>query len=306
MAFGFAATSAPCVLRWAFYRSKKHRGARTAPGMLRPKARIPVQSTDYTSLVRAFPGAVPSAGRCLWTCKERPPEHARRAGWQRIQTHRQGPLRCSRAWPRDDPSCLEPARKQRRTTSTKLPATSAPAKHGLSVQAASDASTEARHKHRNCDACVAGKRRSKVPTRSKRALRGAAESHALRTVREFYVRVFFFFGESRGIAVHGHAAVAVGISRNSSAIETGDRVEMECRGQAAVLIEPVSADNLPKTGIFAETPETSRFPPQVRQSGSPETQSECAKSRDFRPFLGFFKMSLEWPDCLAGAGGFEP
>jgi uncharacterized protein YbjT (DUF2867 family) len=55
--------------------------------------------------------------------------------------------------------------------------------------------------------------------------------------------------------------------------------------RATVLIEPVSADSLPKMGIFAEMAGDSwQFPPHVRQSGSPETKSNARKAGISGPF----------------------
>jgi hypothetical protein len=63
--------------------------------------------------------------------------------------------------------------------------------------------------------------------------------------------------------------------------------EAECNGRAAVLIEPVSADSLPKTGIFAEkVGDFRRFPPQAWQGGSPETKAKARKAGISGPFSG--------------------
>jgi hypothetical protein len=60
--------------------------------------------------------------------------------------------------------------------------------------------------------------------------------------------------------------------------------------RAAVLIEPVSAHSLPKTGIFAERAgDFPHFRPQARQSGRPETESKARKagiSGQFSRLLG--------------------
>ena len=72
------------------------------------------------------------------------------------------------------------------------------------------------------------------------------------------------------------------------------------------MIKLVSADSLRKTGIFAENAgDFPQFPPQVRQSGGPETESNGAKSRDFRPILALLGKPGRTPDWLAEAGGFE-
>ena len=57
------------------------------------------------------------------------------------------------------------------------------------------------------------------------------------------------------------------------------------RPRAAVVIEPVSADSLRKTGIFAvKAGDFRRFPPQVRRTGSPETKSNARKAGISGPF----------------------
>ena len=73
----------------------------------------------------------------------------------------------------------------------------------------------------------------------------------------------------------------------------------ECHGRAAVVIKPVSADSLPKTGIFADKAgDFRRFPPQARQSGSPETK----RMREKPGFPAHSRVSWEaWPN--AGLGG---
>ena len=69
------------------------------------------------------------------------------------------------------------------------------------------------------------------------------------------------------------------------------------------MIEPVSAESLRKTGIFADKAgDFRRFPPQDRRTGSPETKLECAKSRDFRPYSAWSVGA--WPNAgMAGWGG---
>jgi len=92
-------------------------------------------------------------------------------------------------------------------------------------------------------------------------------------------------GETGGRARHQQYPIPV-LRRNSgSSKRLGARqilrtvlVEIHCVDRAAVLIEPVSSDSLPKTGIFAETAgDFWRFPPHVRQRGSPETQAIARK-----------------------------
>src|SRR5712671_6002670 len=56
-------------------------------------------------------------------------------------------------------------------------------------------------------------------------------------------------------------------------------VETDCVHRAAVVIEPVSADSLLETGIFAgKAGDFRRFPPQDRSIGSPETKSNTRKA----------------------------
>jgi hypothetical protein len=51
------------------------------------------------------------------------------------------------------------------------------------------------------------------------------------------------------------------------------------------VIKPVSADSLRKTGIFADKAgDFRRFPPQVRQSESPETKANARKAGIYGPF----------------------
>jgi hypothetical protein len=51
------------------------------------------------------------------------------------------------------------------------------------------------------------------------------------------------------------------------------------------LIEPVSADSLPETGIFAETAaDFWEFPPQVQQSECPGTKANARKAGISGPF----------------------
>jgi hypothetical protein len=68
-----------------------------------------------------------------------------------------------------------------------------------------------------------------------------------------------------------------------------ETAQTECHGRAAVVIKPVSADSLDKMGIFAnEAGDFRRFPPQVRQSGSPETKANVRKAGISGPFLRHF------------------
>jgi hypothetical protein len=56
--------------------------------------------------------------------------------------------------------------------------------------------------------------------------------------------------------------------------------KFDCHPRAAVVIEPVSADSLRKTGISADRAgDFRRFPPQDRPIGSPETKSNTRKAR---------------------------
>jgi len=67
-------------------------------------------------------------------------------------------------------------------------------------------------------------------------------------------------------------------------LETLSVRKIGCR-PAAVVIEPVSAHILPKTGIFAEKAgDFRRFPSQPRQSGSPETKANARKAGISGPF----------------------
>jgi hypothetical protein len=68
-------------------------------------------------------------------------------------------------------------------------------------------------------------------------------------------------------------------------VANGDRADNDCQGRAAVLIEPVSANSLRKTGIFGEvTGDFPGFPPLLRHSGSPETEANARKARISGPF----------------------
>src|SRR5712672_3558845 len=54
---------------------------------------------------------------------------------------------------------------------------------------------------------------------------------------------------------------------------------LNCVHRAAVVIKPVSADSLRKTGIFADKAgDFRRFPPQVRRTGGLETKSNARKA----------------------------
>ena len=62
---------------------------------------------------------------------------------------------------------------------------------------------------------------------------------------------------------------------------------MRTATRAAVLIKPVSADSLPKTGIFAETAgDFQPFPPQIRRSRILETEANAQKAGISGPFSG--------------------
>jgi hypothetical protein len=62
-------------------------------------------------------------------------------------------------------------------------------------------------------------------------------------------------------------------------------VKIDCRSRAAVVIEPVSADSLRKTGIFADTTgDFRRFPRQLRQNGCLETKENTRKAWISGPF----------------------
>jgi len=97
-------------------------------------------------------------------------------------------------------------------------------------------------------------------------------------------------GETRyssGVFGTNESAVVQPIISQFSAIGTGEPAQTECHDRAAVLIEPVAADSLSKTGIFAKTAgDFRRFPPQVRQGGSPETKSNARKAGISGLFLG--------------------
>jgi hypothetical protein len=61
--------------------------------------------------------------------------------------------------------------------------------------------------------------------------------------------------------------------------------KLHCRARAAVVIKPVSANSLSKTGIFAEKAGDFRpFPPSPRQTGGPETKANARKARISGPF----------------------
>jgi len=65
-------------------------------------------------------------------------------------------------------------------------------------------------------------------------------------------------------------------------------------GRAAVVIKPVSADSLRKTGIFADKAGDFRqFPPPNRCNGSLETKSNARKARISGPFSRFLGSVAE-------------
>jgi hypothetical protein len=62
--------------------------------------------------------------------------------------------------------------------------------------------------------------------------------------------------------------------------------DINCVYQAAVVIELVSADSLRKTGIFADKAgDFPRFSATSSAKRASRDESECTKSRDFRPIL---------------------
>jgi hypothetical protein len=80
---------------------------------------------------------------------------------------------------------------------------------------------------------------------------------------------------------------------------------LDCLHRAAVLIEPVSADSLTKTGIFAERAgDFWRLPAQLRLSERAEKKANAQKAGISGPFSRLkLGQRLEW---MAGAAGFEP
>jgi hypothetical protein len=61
--------------------------------------------------------------------------------------------------------------------------------------------------------------------------------------------------------------------------------KINSRSRAAVVIKPVSANSLRKTGIFAgRAGNFRRFSPQVRRIGSPETKANARKAGISGPF----------------------
>ena len=77
------------------------------------------------------------------------------------------------------------------------------------------------------------------------------------------------------------------------------------RSRAAVVIEPVSADGLRKTGTFADKAGDGDFPLGFAKPGE-RRRNGVRESRDFRSILAFLGEPGRTPDWLAGAGGFEP
>jgi hypothetical protein len=74
---------------------------------------------------------------------------------------------------------------------------------------------------------------------------------------------------------------------------------LDCHHRAVVVIKPVSADSLHKTGMSADKAEDlGDFPPQDRPIGSPEIKSRPA----FAALLRAVAKSKEQPHCLAEAG----
>ena len=67
------------------------------------------------------------------------------------------------------------------------------------------------------------------------------------------------------------------------------------------MIKPVSADNLRKTGIFADkTGDFRQFPPQVRRTGSPETKRNARNAGIFGPFSRFSESLAERMNAWLG------
>ena len=63
------------------------------------------------------------------------------------------------------------------------------------------------------------------------------------------------------------------------AVGAGELARAECHGRAAVVIEPVSAESLRKTGIFPdEAGDFRRFPTHVRRIWSSETNPNARKA----------------------------
>ena len=84
------------------------------------------------------------------------------------------------------------------------------------------------------------------------------------------------------------------------------REEIDCHGRAAVAIEPVSADSLRKTGIFADLAgDFRRFLLQLRPNWE-SGEDDARKAGFFRPILGCVRKPVRTLHCLAGAGGSEP
>jgi hypothetical protein len=87
--------------------------------------------------------------------------------------------------------------------------------------------------------------------------------------------------------------ILVGITRLVKSVQsqTGQylfeaaSVPISLPSPAAVVIKPVSADSLRKTGIFADKAgDFWQIPPQVRRSGSPETKSNTREAGISGPF----------------------
>ena len=81
----------------------------------------------------------------------------------------------------------------------------------------------------------------------------------------------------------------------------------DCLAQAAVVIEPVSADSLRKTGIFADKAgDFRRFPPPVGKPGVRETKSNARKAGISGPFSRLLGSLAERRTAWLGREGFEP
>jgi hypothetical protein len=97
-------------------------------------------------------------------------------------------------------------------------------------------------------------------------------------------------------------------SGDFSALRLVRVIEFDCLDRAAVVIEPVSATSLRKTGIFADKAgDFRRFPPRDRQTGGPETKSNARKAGISGPFSRFLGSLAECrTGWLAGRGGIGP
>ena len=70
--------------------------------------------------------------------------------------------------------------------------------------------------------------------------------------------------------------------------------ELHCPSRAAVVIKPVSADSLRRTGIFADKAgDFRRFPLKVGRTGRPETKSNARKAGISGTFSRFLVSPAE-------------